>query len=69
MVRNFIRFRSSIYGRVVFIITGSLIIVFILFNLVFRSVYMDFYNRTISSERRQHQLHHRRIALLLHAGE
>lgn len=48
MIRNFIRFRSSIYGRVVFIITGSLIIVFVLFNLVFRSVYMDFYNRTIS---------------------
>lgn len=43
-----IRFRSSIYGRVVFIITGSLIIVFVLFNLVFRSVYMGFYNRTIS---------------------
>jgi len=48
VVRNFIRFRSSIYGRVVFIITGSLIIVFVLFNLVFRSIYMDFYNRTIS---------------------
>jgi len=48
VVRNFIRFRSSIYGRVVFIISGSLIIVFVLFNLVFRSVYMDFYNRTIS---------------------
>lgn len=48
MVRNFVRFRSTIYGRVVFIITGSLIIVFVLFNLVFRSVYMDFFNRTIS---------------------
>jgi two-component system, NtrC family, sensor kinase len=48
VVRNIIRFRSSIYGRVVFIITGSLIIVFVLFNLIFRSVYMDFYNRTIS---------------------
>lgn len=48
VVRNFIRFRSSIYGRVVFIITGSLIILFVLFNILFRSVYMDFYNRTIS---------------------
>ncbi len=48
MVRNFVRFRSSIYGRVVFIIAGSLIVVFVLFNIVFRSVYMDFYNRTIS---------------------
>jgi len=33
---------------VVFIITGSLVILFVLFNLLFRSVYMDFYNRTIS---------------------
>ena len=32
----------------VFIITGALIIVFVLFNILFRSVYMDFYNRTIS---------------------
>ncbi len=48
VVRNFIRFRSSIYGRVVFIIAVSLIIVFVLFNIVFRSVYMDYFNRTIS---------------------
>ncbi|MFO7668626.1 MAG: ATP-binding protein [Bacteroidales bacterium] len=48
VVRNFVRFRSSIYGRVVFIITGSLIVVFVLFNILFRSVYMDFFNRTIS---------------------
>ncbi len=48
LVRNFVRFRSSIYGRVVFILTGSLIILFVLFNILFRSVYMDFYNRTIS---------------------
>ena len=48
MVRDFVRFRSSIYGRVVLIISGSLIIVFVLFNILFRSVYMDFFNRTIS---------------------
>jgi two-component system NtrC family sensor kinase len=48
MVRNFVRFRSSIYGRVIFIITGSLIVVFVLFNIIFRSIYMDFYNRTLS---------------------
>ncbi|MFH0758131.1 MAG: ATP-binding protein [Bacteroidota bacterium] len=48
VVRNFVRFRSSIYGRVVIIIAGSLIVVFVLFNIVFGSVYMDFYNRTIS---------------------
>jgi two-component system NtrC family sensor kinase len=48
MVRDFVRFRSSIYGRVIFIITGSLIVVFVLFNIIFRSIYMDFYNRTLS---------------------
>ncbi len=48
VVRNFVRFRSSIYGRVVFIISGSLVILFVLFNILFRSVYLDFYNRIIS---------------------
>lgn len=38
--------RSSIYGRVVFIITGSLVVLFILFNIVFRTVYIDFFNAT-----------------------
>ena len=47
MIRRFLMFRSSIYGRVVFIITGSLILLFVLFNVVFRSIYMDFFNRTI----------------------
>lgn len=46
--RRFLRFRSSIYGRVVMIITGSLVLLFVLFNVVFRSIYMDFFNRTIS---------------------
>jgi two-component system NtrC family sensor kinase len=46
-IGRFVRFRSSIYGRVVFIIAGSLIITFVLFNIVFRSIYMDFFNRTI----------------------
>ncbi len=40
-------FRSSIYGRVVFIIAGSLIVLFIVFNIVFRSIYVDFFNNTI----------------------
>jgi len=48
MIRSIIRFRSSIYGRVVFIIAGSLIVVFVLFNILFRSLYMDFVNRTVS---------------------
>ncbi len=47
-IRKTISFRSSIYGRVVFIIAGSLIVVFVLLNLVFRSIYIDFFNRTIS---------------------
>ncbi len=46
-VRRFVRFRSSIYGRVVLISAGSLIVLFVLFNLVFRSVYVEFFNRTI----------------------
>ena len=46
-LRKYTRIRSSIYGRVIFIITGSLIVLFILFNIVFRSVYGDFFNTTI----------------------
>jgi two-component system NtrC family sensor kinase len=49
-IPNSFNFRSTIYGRVVFIIAGSLIMLFVLFNLVFRSIYMDLFNRTI----RQH---------------
>ena len=30
-----------------YIITGSLIVLFILFNIVFRSIYVDFFNKTI----------------------
>ncbi len=45
--RNIRKFRSSIYGRVVYILTGSLIVLFILFNIVFRSIYADFFNKTI----------------------
>jgi len=48
LISNFVSFKSSIYGRVVFIIVGSMIILFVLFNIVFRSIYMDFFNRTIS---------------------
>lgn len=45
--RSYQLFRSSIYGRVVFIIAGSLILLLIVFNIVFRSVYVDFFNNTI----------------------
>jgi two-component system, NtrC family, sensor kinase len=47
VMRNYIRFRSSIYGRVVLIIAGSLFVLFILFNLVFRTIYMDLFDTTI----------------------
>jgi len=47
LVRKYVRFRSSIYGRVVFIITGALIILFVLFNIVIRMVYVDFFNATV----------------------
>src|SRR5210317_1425764 len=46
-IKSYTRFRSTIYGRVVFIIGLSFILIFILFNLVFRSVYVDFFNRTV----------------------
>ncbi|MCF8378708.1 MAG: hypothetical protein K9H49_03970 [Bacteroidales bacterium] len=46
-IAKYTRFRSSIYGRVVFIITVSLIVLFILFNIVFRSVYVNFFNTSI----------------------
>ena len=46
-LRSYVRFRSSIYGRVVFIIGVSFIILFVLFNLVFRSVYVEFFNKTV----------------------
>lgn len=47
LIRNYVKFRSSIYGRVVFIIGGSFIVLFILFNIVFRTIYFDFFNTTI----------------------
>ncbi|MFA6402564.1 MAG: ATP-binding protein [Salinivirgaceae bacterium] len=47
LFNKYIRFRSSIYGRVVFIITSSFVILFILFNIVFRTVYTDFFNNSI----------------------
>lgn len=47
LIGNHLRFRSSIYGRLVLIITGSLFVLFILFNIVFRTIYMDLFNTTI----------------------
>ncbi len=47
MVKNYVRFRSSIYGRVVLIIVGSLFVLFIAFNIVFRFIYLDLFDSTI----------------------
>ncbi len=42
-----LRFISSIYGRVVFIIVGSLMILLILSNVLFRSLYDGYFNNTL----------------------
>ncbi|HER08825.1 MAG TPA: HAMP domain-containing protein [Bacteroides sp.] len=47
LIGQYQRFRSSIYGRVVFIIAGSFIVLLVLFNLIFRSVYVEFFNATV----------------------
>lgn len=47
LMGSYLRFRSSIYGRVVFIIVGSLIVLFIMFNVVFRTIYLDLFDTTI----------------------
>lgn len=46
-LKKYTGLRSSIYSRVVFIITGSFIALFILFNVVFRTIYSDFFNTNI----------------------
>ena len=46
-IKKFVSIRSSIYGRVVFITAGSLVLLFILFNIVFRSMYVELFNTTI----------------------
>jgi two-component system NtrC family sensor kinase len=40
-------FISSIYGRVVLIIVGSFVILLILFNIIFRSLYAEYFNITL----------------------
>ncbi|MEI6454791.1 MAG: ATP-binding protein [bacterium] len=46
-LRNYIKFRSSIYGRVVLIITFSSLILFVSFGVIFRSVYEEYMNTVI----------------------
>jgi two-component system NtrC family sensor kinase len=47
LVKKYFKFRSSIYGRVVYIISISLLILFLLFGIIFRSVYLQYLNTVI----------------------
>jgi len=44
---KYFRFRSTIYGRVVFIITMASVGLFVIFSLIFRTVYVDYFNTVI----------------------
>jgi two-component system NtrC family sensor kinase len=44
---RYFHFRSSIYGRVVYIIMVTSLILFVSFNLIFRSVYEEYFNTVI----------------------
>jgi two-component system NtrC family sensor kinase len=46
-LKKYVKFRSSIYGRVVYIITMSSLILFVLFGVLFRSVYEQYLNTVI----------------------
>jgi two-component system NtrC family sensor kinase len=46
-LKTYVKFRSSIYGRVVYIITLSSLILFVLFGVIFRSVYEQYLNTVI----------------------
>jgi two-component system NtrC family sensor kinase len=45
--KKYIKFRSSIYSRVVYIITLSSVILFVLFGVIFKSVYEQYLNTVI----------------------
>ena len=45
--KKYIKFRSSIYSRVVYIITLSSVILFVLFGFIFKSVYEQNLNTVI----------------------
>ncbi len=46
-IKKYVKFRSSIYSRVVYIISISSLIFFVLFGIVFRSVYEQYFNTVI----------------------
>ncbi len=45
--KKYLRFRSSIYGRVIYIITISSVFLFVSFGIIFRSVYEEYLNTVI----------------------
>jgi two-component system, NtrC family, sensor kinase len=47
VIKKYVKFRSSIYSRVVYIISISSLIFFVLFGIVFRSVYEQYFNTVI----------------------
>lgn len=46
-IKKYFKFRSTIYGRVVFIITITSIGLFVLFNAIFRTVYVNYFNTVL----------------------
>lgn len=44
---KYFRFRSTIYGRVVSIITIAIIVLFISFTIIFRAVYINYFNTVL----------------------
>jgi two-component system NtrC family sensor kinase len=46
--KGYVKFRSSIYGRVVFIITISSLFLFVSFGIIFRSVNEEYMKSVIS---------------------
>ena len=47
IINHYVKFRSSIYGRVVFIITVLSVFLFVLFNVIFQSVNEQYLNTVI----------------------
>ncbi len=46
-IRKYFKLRSTIYGRVVSIITLVAVVLFVLFNAIFRTVYVNYFNTVL----------------------
>lgn len=49
-IRQYFKLRSTIYGRVVSIITLVAVVLFVLFNAIFRTVYVNYFNTVLKQE-------------------